>query len=1159
MSSNGVRYERIQIEKALGIERGNGFEVSGLSPGINIIHGPNGCGKSTLCRVAHELMWPGEITRPTISGHIVDGQDEWEVAIEAGFVESRRNGRSEAAPEFGPAESRRRYHLHLRDLIVDRNEDFARKIADAVRGGYDLDAAAKGIGARTSVSRPNNDIAALRKAKEQVDAAQGEQHRIEQQARRIDDLKAELDKAVRAHEEYDLLTKVRAYHDQSDDCEELRRRLEEFPRIVSLLRGDEADILSELASKEERLRAQFANARRSISEAEEQRRDANLPENGIATDVIVRLEALKQDLESAERHLAEQERRYTEAEKKSETARRILGSHLTESQLAALEAVEQPDLTRFSERVELLRAREHAISAERERLQADAPDAEQLSRDDIRNGMRALTDWLAVEDESTTQTPKLAVAALIGATLAAIASFVFGPPWLGILALAVVILVAWSLISGRQRRDLTRQRREDAERAYPPQLPAPAAWRRRDVRATLETLSARLAAQEHADERQRRLNELDRDEQALISDKEKLIRERDAIRAQLGIEAIDVDDAWLRLVVQRIGDWQSAASAAIATEAVLEAERTTARAYANAINRELASYGYDSISAASGAESCINDLNRRNTAHTGASDVIRSQTSLIANTIEPELEEIASTRRKLFDRLALTADDHHQIREGLERLKEYSECTQSHTREDGALQARLREVRINAEALEMDADDLLGLNRYELDRKIESADEMRSRRDTLGKEIGQIEESVAAAKRGHSLTDALQSFDEAQAKLDNSREENRKAVVGDVIVDWVRDTSVDASRPRVFQRARELFVTFTSGALELDLDDRSSPPAFLARTDAGRVRSLDELSDGERIQLMTAVRLAFLEQDERRQLPLFVDEVLGTSDDDRSRVMIDTTIDIARTGRQVFYFTAQLDEVGKWQARLNEANVDHAVIDLAEVRRGFAGRSTPLVHTPVERPRPPAPNGMTYLEYGRTLGVPGIDPILGNVDSLHLWHVMDDAQLLHRLLCQNIKTWGSLRNYVEYGGGALLNDVPGAIDCIRAAAHVVEAACEAYRIGRGQPVDRDVLIDSGAVTDSFIDRVAELCIQVNGDSQAILDALEQGQVRRFRTASIDDLRSYFLDNGYLSEHVPLTRDALRIRVLAAASADIEAGLITTEYIDRVLSLLPADT
>ena len=63
---------------------------------------------------------------------------------------------------------------------------------------------------------------------------------------------------------------------------------------------------------------------------------------------------------------------------------------------------------------------------------------------------------------------------------------------------------------------------------------------------------------------------------------------------------------------------------------------------------------------------------------------------------------------------------------------------------------------------------------------------------------------------------------------------------------------------------------------------------------------------------MAAVRVAFLEQDESARLPLLLDETLGTSDDGRAGAIIDSVIEIAREGRQVFYFTAQHDEVGKW-------------------------------------------------------------------------------------------------------------------------------------------------------------------------------------------------------------------------------------------------------
>ena len=1156
MSSNSVRFKRIHVEKALGIERGSGFAVDGLSPGINIIHGPNGCGKSTMCHVAHELLWPGRLNRPTIGGEIVDGSDEWEVGIEAGFVEARRNGSVDAAPDFGPKESRKRYHLHLSDLIIDDNADFARKIADAVRGGYDLDAAAKAIGARDTVGRPNNDLEALRKAIARLDTVGSEQQAVEKQARRIDELEAKLDEARRAQEEYELLSTVRAYRDQFEECEELKRRLDAFPPIMARLRGDEEEVLKDLAAKDEQLRARRQEAEQRIREAEEQRHTANLPDDGVAQETIVRLEALKSDLQAAEQEVARQNQRTTEAKARTDDAVRVLGSHLTEAQLEALETIEQPDLTRFAEQVDSLRGREQALAAERERLTKEPePDAPQRSRDEIRNGMRLLSDWLAIQDETPASGQTMRLAASIALIVLGVFTLIVGPVWLGVVLLLVAVLVGWDLQATRRERDMRKQRQADAERAFPAHLQAPAAWSRADVRATLEALSVQLAAQELADERSRLLEALARDEQRLQADKAALTHEREAIRQRIGIE-MDVDDAWLRLVVQRICDWQSAAGELAGRSAALESERYARESLRSNLAGTLATFGYQSVETAAEAEGFINNLKRRNDAHAEAKRTIRNEQSTIRGHVEPELEATSTTRQALFERLQLSPHEQHRITEALERRKEYDDCKQTHTQTDGALQSRLVEVRDRALAFGASADELLELSQYEIDARIETADETRNLRDSLSDELGGIRQSIAAAKAGHSLTDALKAYDEALEKLSETREDNSRGIVGHALAEWVRETSVDASRPRVFHRANELFVSFTSGDLHLQLDDHATPPAFVARTASGHVRALDELSDGERIQLMTAVRLAFLEQDERRPLPLFIDEVLGTSDDDRSRVMIDATIEIARTGRQVFYFTAQLDEVGKWQARLAEADVENQVIDLAEVRRGFAGRATPLVLTPVERPRPEEPNGMTYVEYGEVLGVPGIDPLIDTVDTLHLWHVLEDADLLHRLLSENFDTWGRLRNYLDYGGSALLNDTPGTADRVHAAARVVAAACEGFRIGRGRPVNREVLLESNAVTDSFIDRVAALCTQVDGDAQAILDALERGAVARFRTASIDDLRAYFQEHGYLPDREPLTPDDLRIRVLAAATADLNAGLINTAYIDRVLSALP---
>jgi len=62
-----------------------------------------------------------------------------------------------------------------------------------------------------------------------------------------------------------------------------------------------------------------------------------------------------------------------------------------------------------------------------------------------------------------------------------------------------------------------------------------------------------------------------------------------------------------------------------------------------------------------------------------------------------------------------------------------------------------------------------------------------------------------------------------------------------------------------------------------------------------------------------SVRLAFVETRETNyRLPITLDETLTNSDDKRARAAIKTMTTLA-ADRQVFYFTAQQDEVGKWR------------------------------------------------------------------------------------------------------------------------------------------------------------------------------------------------------------------------------------------------------
>ncbi len=657
------------------------------------------------------------------------------------------------------------------------------------------------------------------------------------------------------------------------------------------------------------------------------------------------------------------------------------------------------------------------------------------------------------------------------------------------------------------------------------------------------------------DERLARRHQLDTEIAILEADENTIASESITIREKLGIH-LDIGDEWLPVLVGRIDDWQAARNQLIGAEAALERLHENARMLRQQIDDALSGFGYPPVASSDEAEQHIADLAHRNEMYVNASKEISSARREIEHDIQPAIASVDDARKKLFERIGISDSEDHLLLQWLNDRPTFIECERKLNDQKSILKHHLDSLGASAKSMTHSVDELLAIDPIELDRQIADCREKSNRRDELIDKIGRVEERIDAAKKGHELADALEAMDKAFDELDATREENSKALTANVLTEWVRNESVNRSRPAVFKRANELFVSFTRGTLRLELDDRANPPAFVARRGNGPAQSLDQLSDGERIQLLMAVRLAFLEQDETKPLPLLVDEVLGTSDDERSGVMIDTMIEIARQGRQVIYSTAQHDEVAKWVARLDQEQMDYKRFDLAEVRGLAASQAYPLHAAAVEVPAPPAPGGMSYEDYGRRLGVPGINPESVSADDLHLWHLLDDADVLHDLLSKGISRWGQLRTLMDHGAPHLLSSIDEAN--ARARAKVIERACECRQIGRPVQVDRRVLDDSGAITPTFFERVSDLSVRMNGDAAAIIDALERGDVPRFREDNILRLRDYFEEHGHLPTASILTTDEIRLELLSHLDAELKQGTIASEFIERTIAALRLD-
>jgi hypothetical protein len=289
---------------------------------------------------------------------------------------------------------------------------------------------------------------------------------------------------------------------------------------------------------------------------------------------------------------------------------------------------------------------------------------------------------------------------------------------------------------------------------------------------------------------------------------------------------------------------------------------------------------------------------------------------------------------------------------------------------------------------------------------------------------------------------------------------------------------------------------------------------------------VQRLSSGERIQLLMAIRIAFLQESEERVLPLFLDEVLGSSDDDRADLIIDAVIDVIRSGRQVFYATAQSDEVEKWEVRLKEAGVPYRVIDMAEVRRMEARKRRPLPPPLPSQPRFPPPGGLGHREYGEALAVPGVNWFEVELGSLHVWHVIDDPALLHEVLCSGVESLGQLDRLGPFAGDTA---VGRAFRLSRTAACAYRTAGDEWRKGRGKPLTLDAVHNADGVSDVFRDRIWQRVEAAGCDAHVFMQQLREDRPPRWRDDSTELLEAWLRANGYLSDDERVALDEIAAR------------------------------
>lgn len=1111
--------EKLIIRRLPGIE--TPFETPTLSPGFNVIVGPNGIGKTSLRRAVAALLWPE--TEPS---SLVDvaatwrwGRQRWTAERLGKDVVWTRDGVTSDPPELPPREHAHCYTIAFEDLSEDNLDDAAlvEWIVKQMAGGYDLGqvlaeppfelGARHGQVARRELVRHRADL----------ERAITRQRRLETRRDELPRLEQERDAALAAREEITRLERWIEGRRWSDQVAKIDQELASLPPELAQLRGDELDRVREeslrldtLARQEQELARELEALDRSLSRRRPPTSDALREANEWLErheELVARAADLGRERDKLLAKLggvaAPRENRFDDAEWVALEALLRRGDELreTESRLAS----------------------EAALLADDDEL--DTPEFA-ASVDQYEAAIRTLRRWLSTEPSRRAFLAGLPLSlAWIGGCLSI--EFAWSP---------IVAAGALPALIGLARDLMVRPEvtRAELERRYEETgLPTPDRWTAGEVAEQLETLEA---IWEGSRDRQRQRTERERLEQRgrlARSEREEWERERQRLGTHLGTGTS----------TSALGLWAVAREWVAAEEwrdelRAIESDLARVEDEAGRLGRQLARVLGSTDDESGSTPSWRVRLARAKEARDDVDADEARRRALVERKREREVEREERTARvrELYARAGLERADELALARRIEALARYRELQQ----ERHTLEWNARERREELERL----DAPLPIDIASAERALESARERAARYAEWVSRITELESEVARTAEEGELSRLLAQVDRDRTRLDLQRDEALFAASGAWLLEQAAAQHRQRSQPRVFRRASAMFGLFTRFRFELVLTEQGlgrEPTWFRARdTEVGTLHELGELSSGTRTQLLLAVRLAFaLEADARHVLPLFLDEVMSHSDPDRRLALADNLIQLVKVEeRQIFYLTCQPNDAAQLETLLQRARIDSATVDLAALREVAAAPKWGRAMIP-EPPRVPEPEDSTWEAFADAARVPPLDLPRG-LDAQHVLYLApSDLDLVRRLLSLGLTHIGPARSLLASPGVSVYLQEDERLRLERRL-RLADVFVELWGEGRPARLDPERL-DRLGVSDRYRGALGEIASEVEWDAEQVafvLAAREDERLKglRSRETLIDRLR----EEGWVDDRPRLDRETLLARALARLAPDVEA-------------------
>ncbi len=426
----------------------------------------------------------------------------------------------------------------------------------------------------------------------------------------------------------------------------------------------------------------------------------------------------------------------------------------------------------------------------------------------------------------------------------------------------------------------------------------------------------------------------------------------------------------------------------------------------------------------------------------------------------------------------------------------------------------------------------------------EALDKIREKQQSLEakrEELGGLRSTFEALKFGSDLSQAQIEANSALSELDAFRSEQVMARMVASLASDLKRESEEQFQPQVLTYASKWLSSITNYRYTLSANDDGF---FATDTIMAKPYSLDELSSGTRIQLLFAIRMAFITLQENTSgvsLPIFLDELLANSDDDRASAIVQAIGEIAQE-RQVFYMTAQRDEVQRLQT-LAKSGVK--VLTLEDLRRDFRVSKVPLKRYVCDRKEVP-PALEDYHQYSTVLSVGGAS-LWGPVEALHSWHLLANSEELYGYLVQGLEHVGQLiRSKGEQN------------PLLAFRLQLLKSAQLRAQQGRSRIVqltdlgDPALDLNRGA---KFWAQIQEVVGEAGCTGEALLEAVEDKRIQRFTDANQEMLATWLFENRFVTETRSKGIQAI-MEDLFVSFADLTVGSeeerIVGRYLDAVI-------